>query len=47
MMREARRMAPEGFSVVSLQGFHQHIREPKEQGGPLRYGFGWVTNFRS
>ncbi|MCA1556969.1 MAG: hypothetical protein LC731_00320, partial [Acidobacteria bacterium] len=24
---------------------HQHIREPREEGGPLRYGFGWVTNF--
>lgn len=45
MMREARLMAPEGFSVASLQGFHQHIREPKVEGGPLRYGFGWVTNF--
>ncbi len=47
MMREARLMAPEGFSVASLQGFHQHIRKPKEPGGPLRYGFGWVTSFRS
>lgn len=47
MMREARQMAPENFAIVSLQGFHQHIREPKEEGGPLRYGFGWVTNFRS
>ena len=46
MMREARAMAPEGFAVASLQGFHQHIREPREEGGPLRYGFGWVTNFR-
>ncbi|HWT03309.1 MAG TPA: hypothetical protein VN256_23855 [Pyrinomonadaceae bacterium] len=46
MMREARQMAPENFAVASLQGFHQHIREPKEAGGPLRYGFGWVTNFR-
>ncbi len=45
MMREARQMAPEGFSVAALQGFHQHIREPREAGGPLRYGFGWVTNF--
>ncbi len=45
MMREARLMAPEGFSVASLQGFHQHIRKPREEGGPLRYGFGWVTNF--
>jgi phospholipase/carboxylesterase len=46
MMREARRIAPDGFAVASLQGFHQHIREPKEEGGPLRYGFGWVTSFR-
>ncbi|HEY0376255.1 MAG TPA: dienelactone hydrolase family protein [Pyrinomonadaceae bacterium] len=46
MMREARLMAPDDFAVASLQGFHQHIREPKEEGGPLRYGFGWVTSFR-
>ena len=46
MMREARAIAPEGFAVASVQGFHQHIREPKEAGGPLRYGFGWVTSFR-
>lgn len=45
MMREARAIVPDGFAVVSIQGFHQHIREPKEEGGPLRYGFGWVTNF--
>jgi phospholipase/carboxylesterase len=45
MMREARSCAPEGFAVASIQGFHQHIRDPKEEGGPLRFGFGWVTNF--
>jgi phospholipase/carboxylesterase len=45
MMREARGLAPSGFAVASLQGFHQHIRDPKEPGGPLRFGFGWVTNF--
>jgi predicted esterase len=47
MMRDARLMAPENFAVASLQGLHQHIREPKEQGGPLRFGFGWLTNFKS
>jgi predicted esterase len=47
MMREALQMAPEGFAVASLQGFHQHIREPREKGGPLRFGFGWLTNFRA
>lgn len=45
MMREARLMAPQGFAIASLQGFHQHLKEPKEEGGPLRFGFGWVTNF--
>ncbi|HEV2836672.1 MAG TPA: hypothetical protein VGW58_15225 [Pyrinomonadaceae bacterium] len=47
MMREAQQMAPENFAIASLQGFHQHIREPREPGGPLRFGFGWLTNFRS
>jgi predicted esterase len=47
MMREAQLMTTEQFAIASLQGFHQHIREPKEPGGPLRFGFGWLTNFRS
>jgi phospholipase/carboxylesterase len=47
MMREAQLMAPEQFAIASVQGFHQHIREPREAGGPLRFGFGWLTNFRS
>ena len=47
MMREAQQMAPQEFAIASLQGFHQHIREPRESGGPLRFGFGWLTNFRS
>ena len=46
MMREARQHVPEGFAVATLQGPHQHIKEPREKGGPLRYGFGWLTNFR-
>ena len=45
MMREAQLMAPENFAIVSLQGFHQHMKEPRETGGPLRFGFGWLTNF--
>jgi phospholipase/carboxylesterase len=47
MMREAQQLAPADFAIASLQGLHQHIREPKEVGGPLRFGFGWLTNFRS
>jgi phospholipase/carboxylesterase len=46
MMREARAMAPPGFAIASLQGFHQHMKEPLEPGGPLRFGFGWLTNFK-
>ncbi len=45
-MREARLIAADGFALAALQGPHQHLREPKEKGGPLRYGFGWLTNFR-
>jgi len=47
MMREAELMAPEQFAIASLQGFHQHMREPRVAGGPLRFGFGWLTNFRT
>ena len=46
MMREGRAMAPEGFAVAALQGFHQHIKQPFEQGAPLRFAFGWLTNFQ-
>jgi phospholipase/carboxylesterase len=45
MMREARLLAPPDFAIASLQGFHQHLKESREEGGPLRFGFGWVTNF--
>jgi predicted esterase len=47
MMREAQLLAPEKFAIASLQGFHQHIKEPREKDSPLRFGFGWLTNFRS
>jgi phospholipase/carboxylesterase len=45
-LREAQAIAPAGFAIASLQGPHQHLREPKAPGGPLRFGFGWLTNFR-
>lgn len=44
--REAQAIAPNGFAIASLQGPHQHLKEPKQPGGPLRFGFGWLTNFR-
>ena len=46
-LREAKMIAPEGFALAALQGPHQHLREPKEKGGPLRYGFGWLSNYRT
>lgn len=47
MMREAQLIAPENFGIAALQGFHQHLKDPKEPGGPLRFAFGWLTNFHS
>lgn len=47
MMREAKQLAPEKFAIATLQGPHQHIVPPKRTGDPLRFGFGWLTNFRS
>jgi len=44
-LREAKLIVPDGFALAALQGPHQHLREPKEKGGPLRFGFGWLTNF--
>jgi phospholipase/carboxylesterase len=44
-MREAKLIAPDGFAIATPQGPHQHLREPKEKNGPLRFGFGWLTNF--
>lgn len=46
-MREGQMIAPENFGIAALQGFHQHLKDPKEPGGPLRFGFGWLTNFHS
>jgi phospholipase/carboxylesterase len=47
MMREAQRIAPEGFVIAALQGFHQHWREPQETGAPPKIGFGWLTSFKA
>lgn len=44
-LREAKMIAPEGFALAALQGPHQHLKEPRQPGGPLRFGFGWLTNF--
>ena len=47
MMREAKLLTPDHFAIASLQGFHQHIVWPKSPREQLRFGFGWLTNFRA
>ncbi len=47
MMREARAVAPENFAIASVQGFHQHWREPREKGGEYKIGFGWLTSYKA
>lgn len=45
MMREAVQLAPLGFVIASVQGVHQHFREPRTKDAPLKRGFGWLTSF--
>ena len=47
MMREAKQFVPADFAIAAVQGIHQHIRAPTEAGAPLRFGFGWLTNFHA
>jgi predicted esterase len=47
MMRQAKQCAPQGFAIAALQGVHQHLKDAKRVGAPLRYGFGWLTNFHA
>jgi phospholipase/carboxylesterase len=46
MMRIAKQCVPDNFAIASLQGLYQQIQAPREEGGTLRFGFGWLTNFR-
>lgn len=44
MMREARKIAPADFAIVSIQAPHQHWRE--NAAGKMKIGFGWLTDFK-
>lgn len=44
MLREATRVAPQGWVIASLQGPHQHYRQTRD--GGYRVGFGWLTEHR-
>ncbi len=43
MMREARRVAPEGFVIASIQAPHPHYRRTDDG---YRVGFGWLSDHR-
>lgn len=43
MMREALKIAPENFAIVSLQAPFQHFREDN---GKYKVGFAWLTDFK-
>ena len=45
MMREARKVAPENFAIVSLQAPNKFWREAK--GGEYKLAFGWLTDFKA
>lgn len=46
MMRLAQRINEKDFVIAALQGPHQHLIMPKTKDDKLRYGFGWLTNFK-
>ena len=44
MMREAQKIAPENFVVVSLQGPHQHFQRT---GDNFKIAFAWLTDYKT
>jgi predicted esterase len=47
MMRLAKEIAEEDMIVASVQGPHQFLSPPLEEGNTEKIGFGWLTKFRS
>jgi phospholipase/carboxylesterase len=47
MMRLARGIAEQDMIVASVQGPHQFLSPPLEEGNTEKIGFGWLTKFRS
>lgn len=45
LMRLMRRINETDFAIAALQGPHQHVVRPDDQTHPLKFGFGWATNF--
>jgi predicted esterase len=47
MMRLSKGIAAEDMIVASVQGPHQFLSPPLEEGNTEKTGFGWLTRFRS
>ncbi len=47
MMRVARGIAEEDMIVASVQGPHQFLSPPLEEGNTDKVGFGWLTKYKS
>jgi predicted esterase len=47
MMRLAKGIAGEDMIVASVQGPHQFLSPPLEEGNTEKVGFGWLTKYRS
>lgn len=47
MMRVAKGISGEDFVVASVQGPHQFLSPPLEEGNIEKVGFGWLTKYRS
>ena len=46
MMKLARRINEQDYVIAALQGPHQHMIIPKTRDEKLKFGFGWLTNFK-
>ena len=47
LMRLLLRINDRDFAYAALQGPHQHVVRPEERDKALRFGFGWLTSFKS
>ncbi len=46
MMRLTQKINDKDFAIAALQGPHQHLNIPKTREEKLKYGFGWLSNFK-
>lgn len=46
MMKLAQRLNNQDYVIAALQGPHQHMVIPQTRDEKLKFGFGWLTNFK-